>query len=107
MKKKIVAFLLVLTMAVCVFPMSAFADDPKIPLGTVGYINQTGARLRGAANASTNSNIIGLLENNDKFWYQGYGGEASGHEWYYVFMGSGNWSGTSGYVARTCVKWSR
>lgn len=102
--KKIVAFIICLAL---IFSLSAIAlaADPKIPLGTVGYINGTGVHFR--SSAGIGNNIIGQLKENDKFWYQGYGGEASGYVWYYVYMATGDWAGYSGYVARDYVKWSR
>ncbi len=105
--KKIVAFLLCFTLIFCI-SATAFASDPQIPLGTRGYIKGDLVHLRETPEIlSENENSIGLVKENDQFWYQGYGGEASGYEWYHVYMGTGDWAGYFGYVARDFVKWSR
>lgn len=51
------------------------------------------------------STILGQVNSGDKCWYQGYGGYADTYDWHKVFMGSGNCSGQTGYVASSLVYW--
>ncbi len=98
--KMIIALALCLVMVLGI-SATAFAQDPQIPLGTSGKITGDGVRLRLTA-AGT---IIGQANNGDKCWYQGYGGYADEHDWHKVFMGSGECSGKTGYVASSLVYW--
>ena len=82
---------------------TAFAQDPQIQLGTAGKITKDNVSLRKAAGLS--STILGQVNSGDKCWYQGYGGYADTYDWHKVFMGSGNCSGQTGYVASSLVYW--
>lgn len=114
MKKKFIAMFLVLVMAVCAFPVSAFADAPSTNTVEPRAIkiliiaeDRTFVSLRRAPGTSTE--VIGYVQGGDIFdpiYDQGdwsnptyVTGTIDGHRWAHGTMRSGDWYGTDGYVA--------
>lgn len=104
--KKLLSILLVLSLAMCIFPASAFADGTGADAGAysipVDYINANDVHLRSGPGTSYSSG--GQLYYNDyvqidpdntgtRVYY------GDGYSWYYVLVLSGQCQGLRGYVA--------
>lgn len=112
MKKRLLAILLVFMMAVCAFPVSAFAagidaGGSVSPNNTwVYYIKGNNVNLRSGPGTSfssggqvNNGDTLDLIFNsNGNFVYEG-----DGYTWYHVHMTSGQCAGSNGYVAKNYV----
>lgn len=113
MKKKLVALLLVLTLAVCIFPASAFAegnpDSGIMPCYvTIYYINATNVNLRSGASTTYSSggqvskpDRCEPLYKNGTSYFKDENGDP--YVWRYIHMTSGQCSGLSGYVVSQYV----
>lgn len=112
MKKRLLAFIVVLILLVGVFPASAFAaegDNGSIALPdyvTIYYITGSNVNLRSGPGTSYSSggyvqygDTLDFVYNyNGSFTYQG-----EGYWWYHVLMTSGENSGNRGYVVSDYV----
>ncbi len=112
MKKRLISALLVLVLAICVFPVSAFAANLNesgdfAPMSALSYyINANNVNLRSGPGTSYTSG--GQVNNGDtlEFVY-GYNGTFSyygeGYNWYHVRMVSGQCAAKKGYVVSAYV----
>lgn len=110
--KKLLAMLLVLSLAMCIFPVSAFADNTGASAGVYSipthYINANDVHLRSGPGTSYSSG--GQLYKDDYVQvnpdhaetYIYYG---DGYTWYYVLVLSGQCTGLRGYVAAKYVSY--
>ena len=114
MKKKLVALLLVLAMAVCIFPMSAFADgDPDsgvMPCSVhIYYIKGTNVNLRSGpgvkyssgGQVSTPDRCEPIYSNGTSYHKDDFGDP---YEWRHIHITSGQCSGLNGYVVSKYVE---
>lgn len=121
MKKKLIVVFLVLVMAVCVFPISAFADSPSdeevMPRYVVKYRveeGRTDVSLRRQPGLS--SEVIGYVQGGEYFdpiWDQTaengnttyVTGMIDGHKWAHVSMHPyTTWANTVGFIANEYVQ---
>lgn len=102
MKKKFIAIFLVLTMTVCAFPVSGFAENlaGTLAIGDSGYINGTSVYLR--SSASTSNTPLSKVYKPDTVSVLG-NASGSGYNWYYVRMTGGGSFASVGYVAQQYV----
>lgn len=111
MKKRIMAMLLVLTLALCTLPICALAADSResTPITpnttTLYYINADSVNLRSGPGTSYSSG--GQVNKNDTLILSPVDGTfvyyGDGYKWYRVTMTSGQCSGRCGYVVWTYV----
>lgn len=111
MKKRIIAMLLVLTLALCALPICALAAAPIEDDGiapnyvTLYYINADSVNLRSGPGTSYSSG--GQVNKNDTLILNSSSGTfvyyGDGYKWYRVTMTSGQCSGQGGYVVSSYV----